>query len=121
MADCPFCEIVAGTAPATFVRRWPDAIAIVPLGPVVAGHVLVIPTAHVRDVAEDPIVSAAVMARAAEIAVPPCNIITSAGAEATQSVWHLHLHVVPRAVDDGLALPWFSGRRSARVRAGGTR
>lgn len=118
MSTCPFCEIVAGTAPATFVRRWPDAVAIVPLGPVVDGHVLVIPTAHVADATEDPVVSAAVMARAAEIATPPCNLITSAGVEATQSVFHLHVHVVPRAVDDGLALPWYSGRRSARQRAG---
>jgi histidine triad (HIT) family protein len=38
----------------------------------------------------------------------PMNLITSKGREATQSVWHLHL--VPRAEDDGLALPWHSGR-----------
>jgi histidine triad (HIT) family protein len=36
----------------------------------------------------------------------PCNIITSVGAEATQTVFHLHLHVVPRRFGDGLALPW---------------
>jgi histidine triad (HIT) family protein len=103
---CIFCAIVDGTAPATVVRRWPDAIAITPLNPVVSGHVLVIPVHHVADVTEDPTTSALTMAAAAELATAPCNVITSAGAEATQTVKHLHLHVVPRAVGDGLALPW---------------
>jgi histidine triad (HIT) family protein len=115
---CVFCDIIAGRSPATVVRRWPDAIAIVPLGPVVDGHLLVIPTTHVRDVTEDPAVSAAAMRRAAELSAAPCNVITSAGREATQSVFHLHLHIVPRAEDDGLALPWYSGRRSKRIPAG---
>lgn len=110
--DCPFCQIVAGTAPATIVREWDDAMAIVPLKPVTEGHTLVIPYAHVRDLTHVPSVTGAVMARAAEIAIPPCNIITSAGREATQSVFHLHLHIVPRREDDGLALPWYSGKRS---------
>lgn len=119
MADpCVFCEIVEERAPATFVRRWTDAIAIVPINPVVAGHTLVIPRDHVRDFTENSHVSALAMRRAAELAVPPANIITSAGREATQSVWHLHLHIVPRAVDDGLALPWYSGRGG---KAGGRR
>ena len=115
---CVFCDIIAGTASATVVRRWPDAIAIVPLGPVVEGHTLVIPTVHVRDALEDPEVTAATMRRAAELAMPPCNLITSVGQAATQSVFHLHVHFVPRATDDGLALPWYSGRRT---RTGGHR
>ncbi|MDJ0345227.1 HIT domain-containing protein [Streptomyces sp. H10-C2] len=112
MAACPFCEIVAGRAPATIVREWPDALAIVPLGPVVDGHLLIIPKVHVADFSEDPDVSAATMRRAAELAdgTNPANIITSRGRAATQSVFHLHLHLVPRAAGDGLALPWYSGR-----------
>lgn len=107
---CVFCQIVAGTSPATVVREWDDALAFVPLDPVVPGHVLVIPKRHVTDMAEDPVVSAVAMRAASELAIPPCNIITSAGREATQSVFHLHLHIVPRRADDGLALPWYSGR-----------
>lgn len=106
--SCVFCEIAAGTAPATVVRDWGDVLAIVPLGPVTEGHVLVIPRAHVADAGEDPEVSARTMACAAELMgeLPAANIITSRGAVATQSVFHLHLHVVPRRAGDGLALPW---------------
>lgn len=103
---CPFCEIVAGRAPATIVREWWFGLAIVPLNPVVPGHLLVIPRRHVPDFAADPAVSSTIAGYAAEMAVPPCNVITSVGAEATQTVRHLHLHVVPRAAGDGLALPW---------------
>src|SRR5690606_25182872 len=102
--DCVFCQIVAGEAPATVIREWPDAIAIVPLRPVAPGHVLVIPRTHVADATVDPDVTAVTMRRAAELAVPPCNLITSAGRPATQTVFHLHIHVVPRRVGDGLAL-----------------
>jgi histidine triad (HIT) family protein len=105
-ASCAFCSIIAGKAPAEVVAEWPDAIAIKPLKPVTEGHVLVIPKQHVADFTVDPDVSAAVMRVAAEIAKPPANIITSAGAEATQTVLHLHIHIVPRTTDDGFALPW---------------
>ncbi|MER6601206.1 HIT family protein [Streptomyces parvus] len=115
MTACPFCEINEGRAPAEFVHEWSDAIAIVPLNPVVEGHTLVIPKTHVTDFAEDPAVSAATMRRAADLAdrllSGSMNLITSRGREATQSVFHLHLHLVPRAENDGLALPWYSGRR----------
>lgn len=110
---CPFCEIVAGRAPATIVREWSECVAIVPLKPVVEGHVIVMPKLHVADFTTQPCVSAAVMLCASELAEAPSNIITSAGREATQSVFHLHLHIVPRADDDGLALPWYSGKRKA--------
>lgn len=81
-------------------------MAIVPLNPVTEGHVLVIPRWHVVDAVQEPQVTADVMRCAAELAERPCNIITSSGGEATQSVFHLHVHVVPRREGDGLALPW---------------
>jgi len=115
---CPFCEIVAGRAPAEIVEEWPEAIALTPLNPVVRGHVLVIPRTHVRDFVDDPIVSAATMRCASELVagMGSYNLITSKGRPATQSVFHLHLHLLPRAENDGLALPWHSGhgKRVAR-------
>src|SRR5690606_2369304 len=96
------------------VREWPDALAIVPLGPVVDGHALVIPRGHVTDFAADPEVPARTMRRAADLMRRrpcPMNVVTSRRREAAQVVVHLHHHPVPRAADDGLALPWYSGRR----------
>lgn len=112
---CVFCDIVAGTAPATVLREWPDALAIVPRGGCTPGHTLVLPRVHVADVGTDPAISAATMAAAAELAaeLPAANIITSRGAAATQTVYHLHLHVVPRTAGDGLPLPWTTTQTGA--------
>jgi histidine triad (HIT) family protein len=112
--SCPFCAIVAGEAPATVVREWDDALCIVPLNPVVDGHVLVLPKRHVQTFFSDPDTSAATMRRAAEMLhgverhhePRDHNVITSAGRAATQTVMHLHVHIVPRELGDGLPLPW---------------
>lgn len=109
MSDaCPFCLIVEGLAPCELVAHWPNVWAITPLDPVTPGHVLFIPTVHVTDFAEDPAVSSSVMFRVAQWAQGrgACNLLTSLGADASQSVFHLHLHYVPRRPGDGLMLPW---------------
>lgn len=106
---CVFCRIVTREAPATIVCEWPDALAIVPLEPVVPGHLIVLPKVHVADAMEDPDITADTMRRAAQLHEWPANIITSAGPEATQTVFHLHIHVVPRRAGDGLSLPWTQG------------
>lgn len=115
---CIFCEIVAGRAPAKVVGRWAEAIVIVPLNPVTEGHLLVIPTQHVMDARIEPITTGMVMARAASLAPHPCNLITSVGAEATQTVFHLHVHIVPRREGDGLPLPWTPQQTEARYAGG---
>lgn len=109
-ADCVFCRIVDGVEEAHVVVEWADAVAFVPLHPVVDGHVLVVPRRHVIDALESPSTTCLVMRHAAEIAIRPCNLITSAGAEATQTVMHFHAHIVPRAAGDGLNLPWPDNR-----------
>lgn len=119
--DCVFCRIATNEAPATVVREWDNAIAFVPLNPVAPGHTLVIPKWHVADFADDPQWSAVAMLRASELARElwgdgAGNLITSRGREATQSVFHLHLHLLPRQANDGLALPWYSGKRKAAAR-----
>ena len=107
--DCVFCAIIDEKAPATVIARWPEAIAIEPLDPVTDGHILVLPVEHVQDAAANPSITAATMFRAAQLmehSVDAFNLITSAGRDATQTVMHLHIHIVPRHADDGLALPW---------------
>lgn len=113
--DCVFCKIVAGEAEASIKAAWADAILIAPLNPVTVGHVLVIPRRHVMDALTDPTLTGAMFAHAAEWAGWPCNLITSAGPAATQTVMHLHVHVVPRQEHDGLPLPWTPQQEAQRA------
>lgn len=102
---CPFCQrIECGQ----FDSDWGGVVAFEPLSPVAPGHRLIVPKTHLRDAAENPFVTGTVMecAAMAARALGDCNIITSIGPAATQTVFHLHVHVVPRRPGDGLALPW---------------
>lgn len=104
---CAFCRLIRD---GRYDDEYDGIVDFEPLHPVVPGHRLVVPKVHVADALEDPQVSGRVMAYAANLArarsLHPCNIMTSVGAEATQSVFHLHLHIVPRKTGDGLMLPW---------------
>lgn len=113
--ECVFCRIVHNLTPAQVVAVGYGCWIIEPLGPVAAGHLLVIPVQHVTDWTIDPDVTSRVMYVAAKYAdsqrwgpgdVSESNLITSAGAAATQTVKHLHAHIVPRRPGDGLKLPW---------------
>lgn len=117
-ATCVFCKIAAGTAPAKVVAEWPSAIAIVPLNPVVPGHVLVIPRKHVKDASESPELTGFVAFKAAELARDRTgggdyNLIVNCGSAASQTVPHLHWHIVPRHEGDELSLPWTNQHRPA--------
>lgn len=126
---CPFCSgPLAGNHTTRVIHEWPDTIAIEPLDPVVPGHVIVIPRVHVDNALTDPAVTGLVHQRAADLArhlesmaawdleafpnekewagIEGVNLITSVGAAATATVPHLHVHVIPRRVGDGLMLPW---------------
>ena len=107
--SCPFCHIIAGLAAGTIVDEWTFAFALLPLRPVTDGHTLIVPKMHVRDFSVNPPITAETMRCAAEFAGrfnTDVNVITSRGPAATQTVFHLHVHVVPRRPDDGLHLPW---------------
>jgi histidine triad (HIT) family protein len=113
--NCEFCQIVRGERPARVVADAPDALAFFPLRPVCPGHTLVIPKAHVRDLwAAGSVPVAGLMqavigvGRAIRTALRPdgLNLISSAGEPASQTVFHLHLHVVPRWAGDRLGNIW---------------
>lgn len=122
MSNCVFCEILHETEPAQAVANGLATLGIVPLNPVTEGHVIFIPRKHVRDAATEPDVTAKVMEDASHYVqirsrnfalgglYESVNLITSVGRPATQSVFHLHIHVVPRKENDGLALPLYSGK-----------
>ena len=107
--DCVFCAITRGESPSTRLGWGPNTMTIEPLNPVTPGHAIVIPRVHVADFTSDPVVSGRVMKEAAVHAATmggAYNLITSKGPEATQTVHHLHVHLVPRREGDGLHLPW---------------
>lgn len=101
--DCVFCAHPA-------VERGVGPVAdFIPLNPVTPGHRLFVPRRHLEDATTDPLETARVMAVASQWAgeyYESFNLITSVGANATQSVFHLHIHLVPRWPNDGLHLPW---------------
>ena len=109
MSDCPFCKRIEAGEYGISDRF---AVAFEPLNPVTEGHLLIVPREHVAEAGESPLWASRTMHLAAQIAGPAFlwadsyNIITSAGAPATQTIRHLHLHLVPRREGDGLALPW---------------
>ncbi|WP_432039992.1 HIT family protein [Streptomyces cucumeris] len=113
--DCVFCRIAEGREPARLVHSDERTLAFLPLEPAVDGHVLVVPRRHLRDAWEldEPTsleLTRAVrrVVRAVRSAFAPVgmNIITSVGAVATQSVMHLHIHVVPRNEGDRMGPIW---------------
>lgn len=106
MDGCPFCAIIAGDAPATFVAHTEDCVAFRPLNPVTPGHLLAVPRRHVVNAIADPELTGRVFAFAASLYLAEHNLITSVGKAATQTVPHLHVHLVPRQEGDGLHLPW---------------
>jgi histidine triad (HIT) family protein len=109
-AACIFCQIASGAAPARIVHEDERTLAFMDLFPLTRGHALVIPKVHSDSLLDaDPDDAAAVMrtaqrvAQAAKQAFAPdgLNLLQTNGAVAMQTVFHLHVHVLPRYVDDG--------------------
>ncbi|MFD8223035.1 HIT family protein [Streptomyces massasporeus] len=120
--DCPFCEIVAGRSPARVVHESPHTVAFLPLRPAVTGHTLVVPKRHVRDFwhlttdTAHPLMDAMLLvARGIRTALSPegLNVINSAGEAASQTVFHLHMHLVPRWSNDRMGHLWPAPSESA--------
>ncbi len=113
---CIFCAIVAGDLPSLQIAETERALAFMDINPATRGHALVIPKAHCADlteVGEADLAACTLLAQ--EIArraldrlgADGVNVLNSCGTAAWQTVFHFHLHVVPRyAGKDGLELPW---------------
>lgn len=113
--DCLFCKIVAGELPATIVDEDERTIAFMDIAPATRGHALVIPRAHAPDLlsvdSEDLQAVALAAQRLAKrgqerLGAAGVNLINSCGAAAWQTVFHFHVHVIPRYHGDPLLLPW---------------
>ena len=105
MTGCPFCARIEAAEYESWASD-PDVVWFEPLNPVTPGHMLFVPVRHVADALEDPYTTALTMEIASRKTQGSCNLITSVGALASQTVWHLHIHAVPRRPGDGLQLPW---------------
>ena len=113
--DCIFCKIVQGAIPSARVYEDELTLAFMDVGPVNPGHVLVATKRHAASLfdltAEE---AAAVMVTAQRVAAsvrrafdaPGLTLLQANGKEGWQTVFHFHLHVVPRHADDGIALVW---------------
>jgi histidine triad (HIT) family protein len=115
MSDCIFCKIVEGSIPSYKVAENEHCYAFLDIFPATPGHTLVIPKIHVKDIHEaDASTYSHVAVMAKEVADLLDEKLDSDGTtifqmsrEASwQTVFHLHMHVIPRWKDDGLHKPW---------------
>jgi histidine triad (HIT) family protein len=113
--DCIFCKIVAREIPALIIEEDDDVLAFMDIAPATRGHALVIPKKHASDLWEIEPDQLAAVAKAAQrvalrmrdrLAPDGVNLVNSNGPAAWQTVFHFHVHVIPRYVGDPLRLPW---------------
>jgi histidine triad (HIT) family protein len=113
--DCIFCRIVAGKLPAQVIGQDERTMSFMDINPATRGHALVIPRRHATDLLEvdDQDLQATMTAAQAlarrmieRLGADGVNILNSCGEAAWQTVFHFHLHVIPRYADDPLRLPW---------------
>jgi histidine triad (HIT) family protein len=116
--DCIFCKILAGDLPALIVDEDERTIAFMDIAPATRGHALVIPRAHSTDLLTIEPEDLAAVALAAQrlatraktrLGAAGVNLLNSCGRAAWQTVFHFHVHVIPRYEDDPLRLPWVPG------------
>ncbi len=113
--NCIFCKIIAGELPGQIVDSDERTIAFMDINPATRGHLLVVPRNHSRDLLEiDPedlaaaALSAQRLARRVQdrLGADGVNLLNSRGSAAWQTVFHFHIHVIPRYDGDPLRLPW---------------
>ena len=116
MADaCIFCKILAGELPSTQIYEDERTVAFMDINPGTRGHCLVIPRKHAADLGEIDHEDLAACSHTAQVLAKRArdglgaegvNLVNSWGQVAFQTVFHFHVHVIPRYSDDGVRLPW---------------
>ena len=113
--DCLFCKIIAGEIPSTRVYEDERTVAFMDINPATRGHLLVVPREHAKDLLSIDPEDLAAVARAAQklgkavserLEADGVNLLNSCGRAAWQTVFHFHVHVIPRYAGDPLRLPW---------------
>ena len=113
--DCLFCGIVAGDVPGQIVDSNENTVAFMDINPATRGHALVVPRSHSTDLLDIPdedlsntMIAARRLAERMRDVLEPAgfNVLNSCGSAAWQTIFHFHVHVIPRYDDDPLKLPW---------------
>lgn len=116
--NCVFCKIIAGEIPSTAVYEDDDFKAILDVNPAARGHVIIIPKKHAANIYElEDADAAKVFPIAKKIAAAlqktygcdGVNVLQNNGEAAGQTVFHLHVHVIPRYNDDDIKIKWKPG------------
>lgn len=117
--NCVFCKIVEGAIPSTRVYEDSHVLAFMDIGPIVKGHVLVIPKAHHDPLTDLPpallarvmeVVQRVAAAQTGALKADGVNVHQANGAAAGQVVPHVHFHVIPRFDGDGHRWNWAAGK-----------
>jgi histidine triad (HIT) family protein len=113
--ECLFCGIVAGDVPGQIVDSDEHTVAFMDINPATRGHALVVPRHHTADLIDiddtelaRTMLAARRLARRIDETLTPdgFNLLNSCRPAAWQTIFHFHLHVIPRYDDDPLQLPW---------------
>lgn len=116
--DCIFCKLANGIIPATTLYEDEDFTAIFDAGPASKGHALILPKEHcanIYEMSEDTASKIFVLAKklatelTEESGCAGMNILQNNGEAAGQTVFHLHMHLIPRYENDGVGISWKQG------------
>ncbi|MCD7868077.1 MAG: HIT family protein [Clostridiales bacterium] len=118
MSDCIFCKIANGEIPSATLYEDAEFRVILDLGPASRGHALILPKAHAANICELPdelaakamVLAKKMVGRITEgLSCDGFNIVQNNGEVAGQTVFHFHMHLIPRYKGDGVGLGWTPG------------
>ena len=125
MENCIFCKIANGEIPAATLYEDENFRVILDLGPASKGHALILPKTHaanIYEISDDMVAAAMVLAKkmATRLTdVLKCdgfNIVQNNGEQAGQTVFHFHMHLIPRYKDDKVGITWEPGTLTDEVK-----
>ena len=125
MSDCIFCKIANGDIPSATLYEDDDFRVILDLGPATKGHALILPKAHYADLTEIPeelagkatgVAKKIVTAMKAALPCDGYNVVQNNGEAAGQTVFHYHVHLIPRYVNDHAGVSWKPGELTDEVK-----
>ena len=125
-SPCSFCRIVRGSEPAHIIYEDADSIAFLDREPAAEGHTLLVPRLHARTLLDITpasagalMIAATLVARMIDLAFHPdgMTMVQTNEHAGGQTIFHVHLHLVPRWAGDNLVAPWRAERADSRVLA----